>query len=302
MLAYGDALSASPIAPSIPPTNDLPKLTRATFIGILIAITGNILISLSLNLQKLAHKRVEAKVRARSETEIGNAVRRHPSLDEHDEDSVHETIPPNSTASGTAPAETEPLIPFSHSLSSNPAYGSLSPSPSGSTWNELRPRSSFASRLVPSWLRRHKREPHPSDAPYEATIPVYVMSEEDGLRQQLPTPRQKSDILEDGHETEYLKSKLWFVPTRASLRDLLGILIAIIGAVTVVLASNASDTRLDPATLLDAICQTPFIVYSGVYLVGGVILGTLSERDIGRRWVFIDVGICALFGGNHFIS
>lgn len=39
--------------------DDLPKISTRTFIGILFAVSGNILISLALNLQKLAHKRVE---------------------------------------------------------------------------------------------------------------------------------------------------------------------------------------------------------------------------------------------------
>lgn len=79
-------------------------------------------------------------------------------------------------------------------------------------------------------------------------------------------------------------------------RDLFGVTIAIIGAVTVVLASNASDIRLDPEGLLRAISQTPFIIYSCVYIVGAIILATLSEGRIGQAWVFVDVGICALFG------
>jgi len=44
--------------------DDLPQMTTRTFIGILVAVTGNILISLALNLQKLAHKRVENMKRA----------------------------------------------------------------------------------------------------------------------------------------------------------------------------------------------------------------------------------------------
>jgi hypothetical protein len=38
---------------------DLPEITTATGIGITVAISGNILISLALNLQKLAHRRVD---------------------------------------------------------------------------------------------------------------------------------------------------------------------------------------------------------------------------------------------------
>jgi len=39
--------------------DDLPKLTVRTLVGIIIAVTGNVLISLALNLQKLAHRRME---------------------------------------------------------------------------------------------------------------------------------------------------------------------------------------------------------------------------------------------------
>lgn len=79
-------------------------------------------------------------------------------------------------------------------------------------------------------------------------------------------------------------------------RDLFGIIIAIVGAVTVVLSSNASDVRLDPDALVRAICQTAFIVFSCIYVAGAVILAILSHTTVGRRWVFVDVGLCALFG------
>jgi len=83
-----------------------------------------------------------------------------------------------------------------------------------------------------------------------------------------------------------------------SQRDLLGVAIAIIGAVTVVLASNASDTRLDSDGLLQAISKTSFIIYSCIYVGGAIILATLSEGTIGKTWVFVDIGLCALFGSS----
>ncbi len=61
-------------------------------------------------------------------------------------------------------------------------------------------------------------------------------------------------------------------------------------------------TRLDPEGLIRAISQIPFIVYSGVYIIGAVILATLSEGNIGRNWVFVDIGICALFGLSPALS
>lgn len=78
-------------------------------------------------------------------------------------------------------------------------------------------------------------------------------------------------------------------------------MIAIVGAVTVVLASNASDERLDPDALVLAITQTPFIIYSCIYVAGAIILATLSQGAIGRQWVFVDVGLCALFGTSFLL-
>jgi len=78
--------------------------------------------------------------------------------------------------------------------------------------------------------------------------------------------------------------------------DFVGIFIATIGAVTVVLSSNTSDVRLDPDALVQAISQRPFIIFSCVYIIGAIVLAALSRSRTGRNWVFIDVGLCALFG------
>jgi len=85
-------------------------------------------------------------------------------------------------------------------------------------------------------------------------------------------------------------------------RDLLGIAIAILGAVTVVLSSNPSSTRLSPEALVAAISQRAFVVYSIVYIVCAIILASLSEGRAGRRWVYVDVGLCALFGTSRIHS
>jgi hypothetical protein len=84
--------------------------------------------------------------------------------------------------------------------------------------------------------------------------------------------------------------------------DLFGVLVAIIGAVTVVLATNASDVRFNPDQLIHAICQRGFITYSAVYVIGALILSGLSQGQYGRKWVFVDVGLCALFGGFTALS
>ncbi|KAG8965939.1 hypothetical protein FRC03_012775 [Tulasnella sp. 419] len=85
-------------------------------------------------------------------------------------------------------------------------------------------------------------------------------------------------------------------------RDLWGIFIAIVGAVTVVIASKSSDVRLDPKALLHALTRIPFLVYLSVSVASACFLAFLSQTPTGQRYVFIDVGLCALFGGFTVLS
>ena len=68
------------------------------------------------------------------------------------------------------------------------------------------------------------------------------------------------------------------------------------------LSANPSDTRLDPKGLIAAITTRPFEIYAITYAVGIVILSGLSEGPAGKRYVYVDVGLCALFGnfGSFF--
>ena len=113
----------------------------------------------------------------------------------------------------------------------------------------------------------------------------------------LRTPHAQREVSQGG-ELTHVRSVSASPITKASCsqRDILGIVIAIIGAVTVVLSANPSDTRLDPKGLIRAITQRPFEIYAVTYVVGIVILSGLSEGSAGKRLVYVDVGLCALFG------
>lgn len=62
------------------------------------------------------------------------------------------------------------------------------------------------------------------------------------------------------------------------------------------LSSNTSETRLSPSGLIKALSQRAFLVYSLVYVIAAVVLAGLSRGRLGRQYVFVDVGLCALFG------
>ncbi|CAA7259538.1 unnamed protein product [Cyclocybe aegerita] len=320
--------------------DDLPKITMRTVIGIAVAITGNILISLALNLQKLAHKRVEKEKKV-LEAESRND---HTSLDERDEDLEAFRNDPQDDVFTDRPttdnSELRPLVAHPEPMVRD--YGSDA---SGLPVNaQVKLKRSFMSRIVPSRARGKAAVSKLS------LLPVDIVTEDAALhglavRKKGHSPDSDSPDTVEGNEGEYLKSKLWwlgfllmnvgemgnfisyaFAPASVVAplgtfalmancffaplllgeyfrkRDLFGVAIAIIGAVTVVLASNASDAGLDPEALLHAISQTSFIAYSCVYVAGAITLGTLSEGRLGKRWVFIDVGLCALFGGFTVLS
>ncbi|KAF8211306.1 magnesium transporter NIPA-domain-containing protein [Mycena galopus ATCC 62051] len=315
----------------------LPQLDAATVIGITVAISGNVLISLALNLQKLAHKRVEAKKLARRELAAATPsdTPHTDGISEADEDAYSES-----------PAEDVPLAP---AFQLRVDYGSTSSTDTVNGTDAHKMSGVSPKKTLLANLFRSKRQRTANGISSERTslIPVDVLTEEEANGPQRPKrkPEDEPAEFDDWNESDYLKTKLWwfgfalmnvgeignfisyawapasvvaplgtfalmancvFAPLMLGERfrksDLLGILIAVIGAITVVLASNASDTRLDPDALLVAISQTPFIVYTGVYVAGIVILSILSEGKAGRTFVFVDVGLCALFGGFTVLS
>lgn len=179
---------------------EFPSVSRATVIGISVAIAGNVLISLALNLQKLAHARLE---KARAERNNGLE-------DIEEEDSVgeggalgmdiqHDLDPPSevemearvwngSSESRPQPPsiETDPLIPFPRSTNAevshvSPTYGALNSADDGHL------------RVPPQWKRKIKKGSVAGD------IPKYDNME---------SPRGSKD---EGQESEYLRSKLWCV-------------------------------------------------------------------------------------------
>ncbi|KAE9410286.1 DUF803-domain-containing protein [Gymnopus androsaceus JB14] len=318
----------------------LPELTTGTVIGISVAIAGNVIISLALNLQKLAHKRMDAE---KAQIDGGNGNHKTPSLDsdrrpvstvdegEEGRDSSTDVESVDRVVEAST-SEGDLLLPFPHAPQSS-GYGAseLSSRPPS--------KRTLVSRILPS---RQKR--HPVKLPVDI---VHASQIQDNHRP--ANIEEENDTLEDsgeaGNESDYLKSKLWwtgfllmnvgemgnfisyawapasvvaplgtfalvancmFSPLilgeRFRKRDIFGVLISIIGAVTVVLSSNASDTRLNPGGLVHAISQTPFIIYACIYVVGALILAFLSPTSYGKQHVLVDVGLCALFGGFTVLS
>lgn len=89
---------------------------------------------------------------------------------------------------------------------------------------------------------------------------------------------------------------------RFATSDLLGVLLASLGAAGVVAAAatdggGGGDLGGTPDALWQAMTQTIFEVYAGIMAVLGGLLAWLSSTSAGDKYILVDVGACAVFGG-----
>jgi hypothetical protein len=82
---------------------------------------------------------------------------------------------------------------------------------------------------------------------------------------------------------------------RFRLRDFWGVVVAVAGAVTVVLSAKTQEKKLGPHEILDAVTSTAFEVYMGVTIFMTGVLLWASPR-YGSRTILIDLGLVGLFG------
>ncbi|KAF2847252.1 DUF803-domain-containing protein [Plenodomus tracheiphilus IPT5] len=84
-------------------------------------------------------------------------------------------------------------------------------------------------------------------------------------------------------------------------RDALGVVIAVGGAVTVVLSANDSNPKLGPGEIWHLITRWEFETYLGITV--GVICGLMvASNRFGDRSVLIDLGLVGLLGGYTALS
>ena len=86
-----------------------------------------------------------------------------------------------------------------------------------------------------------------------------------------------------------------FFNERFRQRDFWGVIIAIGGAVTVVLSAKQEETKLDPHDVWGAITRMEFEIYLGLTCALIALLMWASPR-YGNRTILIDLGLVGLFG------
>lgn len=235
-----------------PPIDDphTPAPTASSFIGIAVAVSGNILISLALNCQKLAHRRLEAQREQQREKGKESQFRRQRAAcpgeaeDQNSEqvDRAHDegparmegssagehcnvTLPSTMDRAQTVLLETAPLLVARDRTSREYGLG-------GHHVTENSKRPGLASRLFPLRFKGKGAPRTKSVGDIEAgndgqgaadaiqtVIPVDIMTTDrdangnaNGVNRGYDSDDAKEDMEDSmGNESDYLKSKLWCV-------------------------------------------------------------------------------------------
>ncbi|KAI9824736.1 MAG: hypothetical protein M1832_001562 [Thelocarpon impressellum] len=284
----------SPSHAHIPAGDDSPIARWASIIGIVTAIVGNILISFALNIQRYAHTRLSKERKRRVWTPYGTSrpvsaygtepgdgdegtVRRNggPSTD-HD---LHVPRTRHCAEAHADAAEDDPLFPLPSSRHSS---GNLS----------VKSERSSSSDSRETYLR----------SPYWWA----------GIL--LMTVGEAGNFLAYGFAPASIVSPLGVVALVSNCviapimlkehfrrQDFAGVLVAIAGAVTVVLSAKTSETKLGPDEIIVAITRWEFALYFGI-TVSLILAGMWASRRYGDRTILIDLGLVGLFGGYTALS
>ncbi|WWC95670.1 hypothetical protein V866_002535 [Kwoniella sp. B9012] len=316
--------------------NPISTVSRSSLIGVGIACGGNILISLALTLQKLAHRRNQEAASghsssSHSEEEEDTNEEDHTLMQNGHDGNAHSPIleeetPCPSPRRTIIPAEVTEATVVPVILSSQPTSRSSS--------NKRSPSSTPTPLIIPQTQSKHVELNSP--------IPSRQSPDHDVNEDEDDGPTFKEGEVKEG---EYLKSKLWwlgqilitigeggnflsygFAPAsvvaplgtvaliancifaplilkeKFHKRELFGMALAIIGAITVVWSSNGSNPRLNPSQLIAALKRLPFIIYTLITVLLLITLIILSNTSYGHRYLLVDIGVCTLFGGYTVLS
>ncbi|KIV91572.1 hypothetical protein PV10_06095 [Exophiala mesophila] len=265
---------------SQPGEGDSPIREWSSFIGISTAIVGNLLISFALNTQRYAHIRIEREHKAARQAARTNGPTTGNS-------SGYGTLPQGETAEARVRAR----------LGSRPIRD-------GNDESSLRPSLQSANS------RHHQEKEDDEDGGRES----YLKSPYWWLGLVLMIIGEAGNFLAYGFAPASIVSPLGVVALisncmiaplmlkeRFRKRDLGGVLVAITGAVVVVLSANTSEEKFGPGELWRTIKRWEFLLYVILTFIAIVALMWASPK-YGRRTILVDLGLVGLFGGYTALS
>ncbi|KAL8303835.1 hypothetical protein RB597_004794 [Gaeumannomyces tritici] len=261
----------------------------SSIIGIVTAIVGNVLIALALNVQRYAHislhrKRLEVRERARQALrnaaksgQNGSGARAYGALGAGSDGHAPGTGGRAQHTENGQDDDTENHMP----LESDPLAQSIQSTGSSSPASD-------------------------DDDDIESTN--YLQSPSWWLGQVLITVGEMGNFLAYGFAPASIVSPLGVVALVSNCviapiffkevfrpRDFWGVVVAVAGAITVVMSANTEETKLAPHDVWNAISTFEFKIYVAVSCSLIVLLMWASPR-YGHRSILVDLGLVGLFG------
>lgn len=258
----------------------------SSLIGIVTAIIGNVLISFALNTQRYAHIRLarERQHREDREDEEENLKSQNYGTTQNDIAEVRGRVANKGSCSSDEhqAQETDALLSPHHS------------------------RHSSNSDDSDSTVRPTKNPD---------TGKSYLQSPYWWLGISLMTIGEAGNFLAYGFAPASIVSPLgvvalivncliapWMLHERFRWRDGLGVLVAVGGAVVVVLSASDSNPKLAPENIWQLITTWEFETYLGITIFLILVLMVGSNTEFGEKSILVDLGLVGLFGGYTALS
>lgn len=284
-----------------------PMHEWSSLIGISTALAGNVLISLALNIQRYAHIRIEREWAREKLKEEANWKRAHS----------------NSGSSGHYGTVSEGVYIGESQRQRREFHGGrYRDEPPGFTHAEdgdqARPNTGFGSEesdpddhLRHSFVSDRTIRPGDKGLCYGSRRKSYLRSPYWWVGIVLMCLGEVGNFLAYGFAPASIVSPLGVVAMISNCviapcllkekfrkRDFWGVLVAIAGAVVVVLSAKSSEEKIGPHDIWVMITRWEFELYLGIS--AALIIGLMwASRKYGSRTILIDVGLVALFGMSH---
>ncbi|KAL1956224.1 hypothetical protein VTO42DRAFT_7484 [Malbranchea cinnamomea] len=265
-------------------------------IGIVTAIIGNILISFALNTQRYAHIRIN---REREHERLKLRVQQH-GASRH----ARPTSPGDYGTLATSSVESPDSLRTVTGSRGRPFPESQSPEGSDLDDPDQSPRSFLSDRTVSSVEKRGRNRDRKS----------YLHSPYWWAGLILMTIGEAGNFLAYGFAPASIVSPLGVVALISNCviapfmlkekfrqRDFWGVIVAIAGAVTVVLSAKTREVKIGPGDIWGMITTWEFELYLGL-TIGLILVLMWASRKYGRKTIFIDLGLVGLFGGYTALS
>lgn len=276
----------SPIAPLQNPAGDWSSI-----IGIVTAIIGNVLISFALNTQRYAHIRLERQAKGQDPNP------RHPVDGPWKKGEDEQTRKQSKIAKELSRknAQSEPQMEDGDIYTHDYHEG-----------DPLLPKSKDVGN------EEGEEQDEKSDEPLKRKN--YLKSKLWWIGISLMVVGEAGNFLAYGFAPASIVSPLGVVALTSNCliapimlkekfrkRDLLGIAIAVGGAVTVVLSAKGSNPKLGPNEIWGLIKRWEFLTYLGI-TVGLIIAFMFLSNKYGDKTIIVDIGLVGLFGGYTALS